>query len=109
MHSNVVSPRVRAISDQFEPGPLDMLIELRGESPRLKSWDDADNSELGHVRTLGRDIPNKVFNYTQTLAASMLSEVATYTFTVSISNYSQMHNGLDALGFAASKLWTVGR
>ena len=39
----------------------------------------------------------------------MAKEVVTRTYTASIQNQSQVSDDLDALGFAASKLWNVGR
>jgi len=39
----------------------------------------------------------------------MANKVVTRTYTASIRNQSQVRDGLDALGFAASKLWNVGR
>ncbi|GAB6878777.1 RNA-guided endonuclease TnpB family protein [Halorubrum gandharaense] len=39
----------------------------------------------------------------------MAKQVVTRTYTASIRNQSQVSDDLDALGFAASKLWNVGR
>ena len=39
----------------------------------------------------------------------MAKQVVTRTYTVSIRNQQQVSNDLDSLGFAASKLWNVGR
>ncbi|WP_193309869.1 RNA-guided endonuclease TnpB family protein [Halorubrum halophilum] len=39
----------------------------------------------------------------------MAKQVVTRTYTASIRNQSQVRDDLDALGFAASKLWNVGR
>ncbi|PSQ42628.1 hypothetical protein BRD17_08100 [Halobacteriales archaeon SW_7_68_16] len=39
----------------------------------------------------------------------MADEVVTRTYTTSVRNQSRVQNGLDSLGFAASKLWNVGR
>jgi len=39
----------------------------------------------------------------------MANQVVTRTYTASIQNQSQVQDDLDALGFAASKLWNVGR
>ena len=39
----------------------------------------------------------------------MAKQVVTRTYTASIRNQSRVSNDLDALGFAASKLWNVGR
>ncbi|TKX43701.1 RNA-guided endonuclease TnpB family protein [Halorubrum sp. ARQ200] len=39
----------------------------------------------------------------------MAKQVVTRTYTASIRNQSQVQDDLDALGFAASKLWNVGR
>ena len=39
----------------------------------------------------------------------MAKQVVTRTYTASIRNQSRVHGDLDSLGFAASKLWNVGR
>jgi putative transposase len=39
----------------------------------------------------------------------MAKQVVTRTYTASIRNQQQVSNDLDSLGFAASKLWNVGR
>ena len=39
----------------------------------------------------------------------MAKQVVTRTYTASIRNQSRVSDDLDALGFAASKLWNVGR
>ena len=39
----------------------------------------------------------------------MANKVVTRTYTASIRNQSRVQDGLDSLGFAASKLWNVGR
>ena len=39
----------------------------------------------------------------------MANQVVTRTYTASIQNQSQVQDDLDALGFAASKLWNVGQ
>ncbi len=39
----------------------------------------------------------------------MAKQVVTRTYTASIRNQPQVQDDLDALGFAASKLWNVGR
>ena len=39
----------------------------------------------------------------------MAKQVVTRTYTAAIQNQSQVQDDLDALGFAASKLWNVGR
>ena len=39
----------------------------------------------------------------------MAKQVVRRTYRARICNYSQVHNDLDSLGFAASKLWNVGR
>jgi putative transposase len=39
----------------------------------------------------------------------MAKQVVTRTYRARISNYSQVRDDLDSLGFAASKLWNVGR
>jgi len=39
----------------------------------------------------------------------MAKQVVTRTYSASIRNQSRVSNDLDALGFAASKLWNVGR
>ncbi|MGA9400922.1 RNA-guided endonuclease InsQ/TnpB family protein [Haladaptatus sp.] len=39
----------------------------------------------------------------------MAKQVVTRTYRARICNYSQVRNDLDSLGFAASKLWNVGR
>ena len=39
----------------------------------------------------------------------MAKRVVTRTYTASISNQQQVSDDLDSLGFAASKLWNVGR
>jgi putative transposase len=39
----------------------------------------------------------------------MANQVVTRTYRARICNYSQVRDDLDALGFAASKLWNVGR
>ena len=39
----------------------------------------------------------------------MAKQVVTRTYHARICNYSQVRNDLDSLGFAASKLWNVGR
>lgn len=39
----------------------------------------------------------------------MANQVVTRTVRARICNYSQVRDDLDTLGFAASKLWNVGR
>ena len=39
----------------------------------------------------------------------MANQVVTRTYRARICNYSQVRDDLDSLGFAASKLWNVGR
>ena len=39
----------------------------------------------------------------------MAKQVVTRTYTASIKNQQQVSDDLDSLGFAASKLWNVGR
>jgi putative transposase len=39
----------------------------------------------------------------------MAKQVVTRTYTASIRNQSRVQDDLDSLGFAASKLWNVGR
>jgi putative transposase len=39
----------------------------------------------------------------------MAKQVVTRTYRARICNYTQVCNDLDSLGFAASKLWNVGR
>lgn len=39
----------------------------------------------------------------------MGNKVVTRTYTATIQNQSQVQNDLDSLGFAASKLWNIGR
>ena len=39
----------------------------------------------------------------------MADKVVTRTYTASIRDQSRVQNGFDSLGFAASKLWNVGR
>jgi putative transposase len=39
----------------------------------------------------------------------MAKQVVTRTYTAAIQNQPQVQDDLDALGFAASKLWNVGR
>jgi putative transposase len=39
----------------------------------------------------------------------MAKQVVTRTYTASTQNQQQVFDGLDSLGFSASKLWNVGR
>jgi putative transposase len=39
----------------------------------------------------------------------MTKQVVTSTYTAPIRNQSQVQDELDSLGFAASKLWNIGR
>ena len=51
----------------------------------------------------------RIFKSVYLCRLRIAKQVVTRTYTVSIRNQSRVFNDLDSLGFAASKLWNVGR